>query len=540
MPKLAKSGVDTLVKQTLNSKISVECIPSGLRDSLLEALDHAYPIYYDDFIHEYGKFYEYRTAFMILIVLLYLELNPHRKWEGWQALTWKQLRRLFRGNREVIQYIRDGVFFDCDHKYRKGGYSKAAKLDDDTKAIIDEVLRNYCENPTDPTLLDRSGKLLIPQHVAKKPHAKTKPLLIANLPLYTKTNLEAVTAALRHIELWLETGVDEPHPTDDHPKLTAHLEKRRKKFEQEGYKPKKGTATERFRTYLKKARKQLMLVLAFGGCVPNNIQMSAAGRLYGPFLQNCLKVVRMVALHGHWNYDFQCCHHRIFQHHAKLYGIPCPVLDQYNLDKDQFRIDLADELEVSVEQVKSTLLALGYGAGITSWRFVSTDDPNKPLEMMRAAIHQILGPEAFEKAKMSEKITGLRSELTAISDRMLAEAKTVKGKGLLINARGLPLPLKDENGKDIHKAKQKAHIVQGIESQLLISLISSLTENRKSGREYFVVLGLHDGCVSRVKRNLKQLEEAVAAGRAKINLKIECEKYDLMDLTTNSSRQNEG
>ena len=193
---------------------------------------------------------------------------------------------------------------------------------------------------------------------------------------------------------------------------------------------------------------------------------------------------------------------------------------------------------MSVKQVKTVLLSIGYGAGITAWRFAPSDNPEKPYKAVPAAIHETLGvkSEAFEKALMNKKIVSLKSELVAISERMLDEAKQVKSKDLLINVRDLPLLIKDEDGKEISKAKQKAHIVQGIESQLLVSLISHLSRGRKNGRDMYVVLGLHDGCISRVWKDPKELQVAVAGGRTKIDIKIDCKQYKLMDLTRNPSQ----
>jgi len=96
--------------------------------------------------------------------------------------------------------------------------------------------------------------------------------------------------------------------------------------------------------------------------------------------------------------------------------------------------------------------------------------------------------------------------------------------------RGLALSTKDNDGNEISKAKQKAHIVQGIESQLLVSLISKLSEGYKTGRDIYVDLALHDGCVSRVKRDSRELEKAVAKGHAGIKINIDREQYNLMNL----------
>ena len=210
--------------------------------------------------------------------------------------------------------------------------------------------------------------------------------------------------------------------------------------------------------------------------------------------------------------------------------IPCPHLDQYILDKKLFRISLADELGVSVPQVKAMLLALGYGAGVTPWRFISTDEKGEEkYKPIPSAIHETLGvkSEAFDKALTNKKIAGLKTELDTISDRMLDEAKRMNG--MLINVRGLLLPIYEGN-KEIRKSKQKAHIVQGIESQLLKSLISALAYGHKTGRYEYVILALHDGCVCRVKRDTEQVKMAVANGHAGIEINIDCERYKLVDV----------
>lgn len=88
----------------------------------------------------------------------------------------------------------------------------------------------------------------------------------------------------------------------------------------------------------------------------------------------------------------------------------------------------------------------------------------------------------------------------------------------------------DDDGKEARDSKLKAHLVQGVESQLLKSLIAKLSEGHKPGRDEYVVLALHDGCVSRVWKDPRKIQEQVANGRAAIEINIDCEQYNLMDI----------
>lgn len=472
--------------------------------------------YYDLLDEKKSLHSEQRYATAILMFSFYLETNPHRTYDGWQALTWKRLRKLFRADDRFIRKLRHSRcrFFKNKNEYcHENGICKGARLYADDGELFGAVIDHYLRHPIESELVNYKGEPFNPQHVAKTPRGKDKPLTITNLPRFTPIHTEALTVALSHVEQWLETGSDHPHPSELHPKFTKEIEDKR-----EEYQRRKANPNKAFRKFLQKICKQMRYILIFKDTgVPNAINMAPSGRLYGPMLQTLPRVVRKVALHGCYCFDFDACHHRIFQHHARLFGMLTPYLDEYLLDKNEYRATLAEELGVEFEQAKEALIAIAFGAGIQRQECFG-----KP-----SALVDILGVAAFEQMKHAPRVDALKAELEEIGERLLDEARIESGN--LFNVRGLALPLVDEKERPSGKAKRVAHLVQGIESQLLKSAVSAHSRGDRPGKES-VVLVLHDGWVTRHWRDPEKAARAVENGKAGIAISVSSEHYNLLDL----------
>lgn len=489
----------------VSKKAAASFVDRGLADSLLIALNEASGLdIFDDFLDgPFSDFQQHRYAMAILLLDLYFEHYPHRVYPGWQALPYKRLRHLFRGEKSVTEGLRSGAWFENNHRNSRA-CCKSARLFPEHRQVIAEVLRHHRENSV---LVDHTGKQVEPQHAGLIQYGKTKPLLICNVRKWVPINGQVLELGLQYMQELIATE-STPTMTDRFPNLAAELI-----IKLQEYRHTKEDPAAAFFEFLERVRTEIEYLLPFVNTgLPNPIQMSTSGRLYGPYLQRCCRVVRKLALHGMYSYDFAACHHVIFQQSARDYGINCPLLDQYLVNKKKYRETLAKDLGVGVRQAKEALIALVYGAGISH-----SERYGKP-----AAIPSILGPNGFQRANSSKRFKGLASELKLISNAIYDHA--TKKNGYLLNARLLT--------KEINKnsrATLLAHLIQGRESQMLNTAISTHGRGCRSGSEV-VLLPLHDGWVTQYRRDPRAVENKLHSSRkTNIAIKVECEKYNLID-----------
>lgn len=490
----------------LKYQIDSEFIPRDLADSLIVAFDAKYHGYFSDLLDgKYNWYSKHRYALAILLLSLCLELKPNKANPNWQALSGKRLRRLFAADDEFIKVVRGSLFFENNHEYSyHDGTCKGARLFPDDAETIAAVIQQYDTKLVDNVLVNHRGKPFDPQHVGRPQYGKTKPLQVCHIAKYVPINEQAILTALQHIWQWVDTTAS--HPSDRKPRLTEALEAKRTE-----YKYTKPDPVTAFDKYLKAVCKQLEYLQIFTTTgLPSPIQMSVSGRLYRPFLQGCHRVVREIALQGMYSFDFNACHHVIMQHEAQQAGIYCPYLDTYLIDKQAYREALAQDLGVTTTQAKESLIALAYGAGISHReRF------GKP-----AAIPKILGIEAFLKVMDAPAFNGLAGELKTIALHMRNAAKRKNGQ--LINARRLPMTI-DGNSN----ATLSAHLIQGVESQLLTTAIRA--HNNRGQLQKVVVLPIHDGWITRLERCPIRAEIAVKK-RHSIAVAVDRQQYNLLDV----------
>ena len=78
------------------------------------------------------------------------------------------------------------------------------------------------------------------------------------------------------------------------------------------------------------------------------------------------------------------------------------------------------------------------------------------------------------------------------------------------------------------KATLIAHLVQGIESQMLNAAIRAHHKGSRHGKEV-VTLPLHDGWITRLDRDASVAALAVKI-KTGIDIKVDCQQYNLIDL----------
>ena len=219
----------------------------------------------------------------------------------------------------------------------------------------------------------------------------------------------------------------------------------------------------------------------FPGQIPHRYVQAKSGRLYteGLSLQNCPKEIRVAALEGCWDYDISCCHFAILEQMAARFGINCPTIKSYVMDKRTFREVIAREVGISVEHAKGVLTSTIYGS-IQSIR---------PID----AIPKLIGIPASKMLYKNETYRLIKNEIKDAVNRIYLKHPT--HRGMYINDFHLGMS-KKENKKTV-----LAHLLQGVEARALKSSIEGLGDN--------LVLLQHDGFTTRNPIDKNSLERRV-------------------------------
>ena len=192
-----------------------------------------------------------------------------------------------------------------------------------------------------------------------------------------------------------------------------------------------------------------------------------SGRLYGQdiHLQTLPREIKEAALSGQYDYDFENCHYAILSQIAIRYGVDTPFINDYLANKKQIRKRLASSIDVSIDKLKSCLIALIYGASIEL----------KP----KLALSDELGIEKLAKLVRNRIFNGLHKDIKAARSAVL---RNYQHNCSVINEMGKRLNCKKS------KSSLLAHILQGYEAKMLNIVINMY------GNE--ITLLQHDGFTS--------------------------------------------
>jgi len=232
------------------------------------------------------------------------------------------------------------------------------------------------------------------------------------------------------------------------------------------------------------------------GNVLHRYEESSSGRLYAngfASLQNAPKEIRKAALVGLWDYDVENCHFAIMAQMARRAGVHCDAIEYYMAHKDPVRQEIANDAGISVDDTKTCLLALMYGARTSTW------DEN--------AIPEAVGFDAAARLFALPRFANIAADVKRAGKAILAQ-HPLNRQGGLVNAFRKPLDTKarkEQKGKPAKKAKtasQKlAHLVQGVEALALWTCIE-----RHPGE---IVLVQHDGFTATKQLDKAELELAI-------------------------------
>ena len=285
-------------------------------------------------------------------------------------------------------------------------------------------------------------------------------------------------------------------------------------------------AAPRAREVLLTASRMLHIAAASAArdfAVPTTYAEAESGRLYpdGLSLASCVKEVKRAALVGCWEYDGANMHWQLLYQLAKRAAaargdsIDLPEIEKYLQTKPFYRKRIADKAGLitsygktqGIAKAKEVLIALIYGAALKP---KGKDDDNK------GRIHEIVGDQHIDALR--KEVTPLWSDLlkarAIVLEYYRAKSRKVHRSAKLVNDAGRtfsPAP-KTTN----LKAKELAHILQGMESEILRACIEYAGDS--------VVLLQHDGFTTSTRLDINGLQEAI---REHTGLMIEMEETQL-------------
>jgi hypothetical protein len=248
-------------------------------------------------------------------------------------------------------------------------------------------------------------------------------------------------------------------------------------------------ARELLREHISQARRirQYANTNALGlGYLMSRYQESRSGRLYavGVNLQNACKLVKVAALDGCWEYDASNCHLTIISQLSTRHGLHCRAIADYTCSparKREVRRAIADDVGISVEDVKDCILATVYGAPASH----RTED----------AIPSLVGVEKARTLYAHPLYAALKADLLAARERILHLARV--SRGTIKNDVGCCISEKES------RARRLAHLVQGAEAKMLRAIAKRHCRH--------IVLLQHDGFTSTVRLDPAQLTALVQA-----------------------------
>ena len=219
------------------------------------------------------------------------------------------------------------------------------------------------------------------------------------------------------------------------------------------------------------------------GLVLHRYVESDSGRLYAlncASLQNAPKVIRKAALSGRWDYDVENCHFAIMAQMARLEGPPCVAIEHYMANKKAVRAEISKAVGISIEDTKTCLLALMYGARTTTW---FKNAIPKAIDDKAAALFAL---PLF--ANIADDVERARAAIL--------KQHEPNRQGGLVNAFGKSIKADD------YKPEQRlAHLIQGVEALALRTCIE-----RHPGE---IVLVQHDGFTAAKRLDVAALEQAI-------------------------------
>jgi len=438
---------------------------------------------------------------MYAVQLIERCINPylkHKTVPGAAVIPKDEFRTKFK--RPQGEYLKKEIFQSSNHYSMDHGIAKDYVLNEKFKTRLYEALKN--SEPKSSHLVSANDGC----RVQKVSPTKRKNKNIAengslhNVPAWCPVNLPALYEAKNALFDWLEylNGDTACSPSQ----LMQEISSKQSEYENSyGNKDQ----NREIIGYLERTILEICHILFMAhntnedGFIPQTFTESDAGRWYanGTSLQNCSRLTRKAALHGFWQFDIEACHHTILNHIGQQAGMDTEHLTAYVDDRSALREAIAEEVGVSVRQVKDSLIARVYGA---------RQQPFSTLE-------KIIGDKR-ECFISNERYQLLDKEVQNVFKHLLTSAS--KDDLYIVNAKG-------KKSKQADKKKKMAHLLQGHESMCLEAALKVHSS---------VVLPLHDGWVCTSKESVDAAETSILEITG-IPVKVECIRYNLSGLAAN-------
>ncbi|WP_415911924.1 hypothetical protein [Neptuniibacter sp. QD37_11] len=215
------------------------------------------------------------------------------------------------------------------------------------------------------------------------------------------------------------------------------------------------------------------------------------GRLYGKglHLQNVSKIVRNAALAECYDYDIENCHFSLMYQLASKQGEECLGIKSYMDNKRLYRERIASDLDLSIDKVKTCLIAIMYGA--------TRSRRNQDAIPSEIGLHKA---KQFYRHPIVER---LFYDITKA--RKVIIGACAKSNGRYKNAMG-----KFIAGTEQH-SKVLAHIMQGLEAKIL-TIVAGIYPDQ-------IVLLQHDGWVTKAEIDTQIIVDTVVK-ELDINIQI--------------------
>jgi hypothetical protein len=193
------------------------------------------------------------------------------------------------------------------------------------------------------------------------------------------------------------------------------------------------------------------------------------GRVFasGTSLQSVPRAVRHAALSDHFDYDFVSCHFRLLEQIARKLGIECPdPVKRYNRAVKRTRKQIADECDLRPEQVKKALIAVLYGAPLTS---LPRNALAKSLAPGSSVSDRWIGSQRAQRLLQSRAFRHLCRDVGYLRTEIVRRWPHTRGDTLL-NDVGCAIAISASNRRKL------AHILQGAETAMLRVVAKELGE----------------------------------------------------------------
>ena len=242
------------------------------------------------------------------------------------------------------------------------------------------------------------------------------------------------------------------------------------------------------------------------------------GRLYGVGkgnIQNKQKELRTMLLSGmgYYDYDMENAHYTILgQYYKMISGRTLSAVNHYTKNTKAVREAISLNTGIRYEIVKRCLLGIVYGAKIDSKSKIMNGAAS--YTDIYNAIHKQTKQHKttellFRKLQNNKHVQNIWKDVDD-AYRWIRKSWKVRYKGSdkerMINMRNKSTYTKELNsfGKYQYKSKGRllSHFLQGIEAKILLEIMV------EEGNGF--VLALHDGWVSRINWDVKELEQKIS------------------------------